>query len=163
MTSRERVVFDCNVYFQALISPSGPAGQLFGQAAAKRLELFISAYVLEELRELTAEVRIRNKYKLTPEVLDEFFDKVSLATTLVDAVPSVFEFLRDPDDAHYVDLAVAARAKLIVSRDKDLLSLADATSPEGQDFQARFPDLAILTPTELLLLLGDDPQSLGEE
>lgn len=158
MTATERVVFDCNVYFQALISPLGPAGQLFTQAAAKRLELFISEYVLAELRELTAEVRIQSKYKLTQEVLDEFFDKVSLAATLVDAVPSVFEFPRDPDDAHYVDLAIAASAKLIVSRDKDLLSLADATSPEGQDFHARFPDLAILTPSELLALLGQNPQ-----
>jgi putative PIN family toxin of toxin-antitoxin system len=157
MIAPERVVFDCNVYFQALISPLGPAGQLFAQAAAKRLELFISDYVLAELRELTAEVRIQNKYKLTQEVLDEFFDKVSLAATLVEAVPSVFEFPRDPDDAHYVDLAVAANAKLIVSRDKDLLSLADVTSPEGQDFHARFPDLAILTPPELLALLGQNP------
>jgi predicted nucleic acid-binding protein len=32
----------------------------------------------------------------------------------------VFEYERDTDDAHYIDLAVACRAKLIVSRDRDL-------------------------------------------
>jgi predicted nucleic acid-binding protein len=48
---------------------------------------------------------------------------------------------------------VAANAKLIVSRDKDLLSLTDATTPEGQDFASRFPVISILTPSELLAML----------
>ena len=155
MSERERVVFDCNVYFQALISPAGPAGRLFALAAARRIDLFLSPYVLDELRELTAEERIQKKYRLTAELLDEFFDKVALAAVLVETVPSLFEFPRDPDDAHYVDLAVAAGAKLIVSRDKDLLSLADGATSEGQDFQKRFPGLVILTPPELLTLLGE--------
>jgi hypothetical protein len=30
--SPERVVFDCGVYFQALIAPSGPAGKCFAAA-----------------------------------------------------------------------------------------------------------------------------------
>lgn len=38
----ERVVFDCNVYFQALISPAGPAGRLFALAAVQLVELFVS-------------------------------------------------------------------------------------------------------------------------
>jgi predicted nucleic acid-binding protein len=65
-----------------------------------------------------------------------------------------FEFPRDPKDARYVDLALAAQAKLIVSRDLDLLFLGDPSTPEGRDFQARFPDVEILTPTELLRLLN---------
>jgi predicted nucleic acid-binding protein len=44
----------------------------------------------------------------------------------------------------------AANAKLIVSRDKDLLSLMDLASPESRDFQARFHSLRIITPVQLL-------------
>lgn len=91
--------------------------------------------MLTELRDLTVEPKVRNKYRLTVEVLDEFFEKLSTTAVLVETVPSVFEFSRDPDDAHYVDLAVAAGAKLIVSRDKDLLSLTDQTTADGRDFQ----------------------------
>ena len=76
--------------------------------------------------------------------------------TFVDVVPHVFDFPRDPKDAHYVDLAVAASAKLIVSRDKDLLSLADESTPEGQDFKARFPGIAILTPPAMLQMLDEN-------
>jgi putative PIN family toxin of toxin-antitoxin system len=149
----ERVVFDCNVYFQALISPGGPAGRLFALAAVQRVKLFISAYVFAELRELTEEPKVGTKYQLTVEILDEFFEKLTTAAVFIETVPRVFEFPRDPDDAHYVDLAVAAGAKLIVSRDKDLLSLADSSTPEGRDFKTRFPDLQVLTPPQLLAVI----------
>ncbi|HEY4233418.1 MAG TPA: putative toxin-antitoxin system toxin component, PIN family [Lacipirellulaceae bacterium] len=65
----------------------------------------------------------------------------------------MFDFPRDPKDAHYVDLALAVNAKLIVSRDKDLLSLRDATTTDGRDFMSRFPALSILTPPEALKLI----------
>jgi predicted nucleic acid-binding protein len=57
---------------------------------------------------------------------------------------------RDPDDSHYVNLALAADAKLIVSRDRDLLDLMDNSIPEGLDFQGRFPSLRILDPVAFL-------------
>jgi predicted nucleic acid-binding protein len=72
-------------------------------------------------------------------------------------VPPIFEYPRDPDDAHYVDLAIAADAKLIVSRDNDLLSLRDPATVAGQDFLSRFPLLLILTPPEALRLLAPPP------
>jgi uncharacterized protein len=75
--------------------------------------------------------------------------------TLVENAPHVFDLPRDPDDAHYIDLAVASQAKLIVSRDKDLLSLRDEENEEARDFRTRFPDLEILTPPELMERLRD--------
>lgn len=57
---------------------------------------------------------------------------------------------RDPDDAHYVNLALAADARLILSRGKDLLDLMDSTKPEAAEFQKRFPTLRILNPVGFL-------------
>jgi predicted nucleic acid-binding protein len=80
--------------------------------------------------------------------------------SLIADVAHVFEFRRDPKDAHYVDLALAVNAKLIVSRDKDLLSLRDASTLEGREFLDRFPMLLILTPTEALQLIEvPEPES----
>jgi predicted nucleic acid-binding protein len=62
--------------------------------------------------------------------------------------------LRDPDDAHYVNLALAADARLIVSRDRDLLDLMDSAKPEAAEFQSRFPALRILDPVGFLREIG---------
>lgn len=56
----------------------------------------------------------------------------------------------DPDDSAYVNLALKADARLIVSRDRHLLNLTDASRSDGKDFQARFPGFRIVDPVELL-------------
>jgi putative PIN family toxin of toxin-antitoxin system len=61
MTAIERVVFDCNVYFQALISPSGPARRLIELAADGRLEVYGSTTVLEELKDVVVRPNLRRK------------------------------------------------------------------------------------------------------
>jgi putative PIN family toxin of toxin-antitoxin system len=154
MNATERVVFDCNIYFQALISPTGPAGQAFDAAAEGRCILLTSEFVLDELRDITSRPKIAARFKITSARVAVFLESIEEIATIVSVVPAIFDFPRDPQDAHYVDLAIAAKAKLIVSRDLDLLSLGNLATLEGRDFRSRFPDLQILTPTELLDLLN---------
>lgn len=153
MTSPERVVFDCNVYFQALTSPRGPARRLLSYASSGTVSLYVSEYALDELRGVTARPYIIQKYRLNAAIVADFINEVRALATCLDSVPHVFNFPRDPKDAHYVDLALAVDAKLIVSRDKDLLSLRNAGTAEGRDFMSRYPALLILTPPEVLTLL----------
>jgi putative PIN family toxin of toxin-antitoxin system len=160
MTSPERVVFDCNVYFQALISPAGPANRLLSLVFDRHASLYASAFVFSEVQSLFSDKRIRIKYCLDGAKVEGFLAAVRQYAIIIEAVPHVFDFPRDPDDAHYVDLAVAVDAKLIVSRDKDLLSLRDISQTEGRDFLNRFPDLLILTPPEALNLLDDSSTPL---
>ena len=156
MTGPERVVFDCNVFFQALTSPSGPAARLLELASSHAILLFVSSYAMDEIRDVTSRPRIVAKYRLDAAVVAKFIADINSCATFVDPIPQLFDFGRDPDDAHYVDLALAARARLIVSRDKDLLSLRDLETPEGRDFAIRFPALSILTPPEALKLLDEE-------
>jgi len=154
MTQPERVVFDCNIFFQAPISPTGPAGQSLEAAADGRCSLFVAEFVLDELRDVTSRPAIVSRFNLTDERLSLFVEAIMEIATMLVSIPHVFDFPRDPKDAAYVDLAIAAHAKLIVSRDLDLLSLGDSSTSEGRDFKNRFPELQILTPTELLNLLS---------
>ena len=82
--------------------------------------------------------------------MEEFFEAIEIAATLLEGFPEIFSYQRDPDDAHYINLALAADARLIVSRDKDLLDLMDATKPEAAEFQQRYPSLRILSPVGFL-------------
>jgi predicted nucleic acid-binding protein len=93
------------------------------------------------------------RFRLTAERIEKFMDRLRGVVTLVDEVPHVFTYPRDPKDEHYVDLAIAVGARLVVSRDRDLLALADPKDPAGRDFQARFPAISVITPIELLAAL----------
>jgi predicted nucleic acid-binding protein len=46
--------------------------------------------------------------------IEEFFQTIQISATILEAFPELFAYARDPDDAHYVNLALAADAKLIV-------------------------------------------------
>jgi putative PIN family toxin of toxin-antitoxin system len=151
---KDRVVFDCNVFVQTLISPSGPAAVCVDSALQRRVELFLSEKVLAELRDVASRPHLVSRFHLNSSKVEAFIAKITEKATLVDAVPHVFSFDRDPKDEHYIDLAIATGSQLIVSRDKDLLALNDPLDPDGRRFRARFPAIAVLTPVDLLARLA---------
>src|SRR5262249_18924040 len=117
-------VFDCMVYLQAAISDRGPAFECVSLAERAQIELLLSEPVLVEVRDVLSRPKIRSKFAhLTDERVDLFLKKVSQLAKLIDDVPLVFSLPRDPKDEPYLNLAVAGRAKYLVSRDKDILSL----------------------------------------
>jgi putative PIN family toxin of toxin-antitoxin system len=128
----ERVVFDCNVYLQALISARGPAAACFDAARSGRVSLFYSDFVLDELRDVALRPRLVERFRITQEAVEMFIELSQKAGVYLARVPEVFRYDRDPKDAHYVDLAIASSAQLVVSRDRDLLSLNSKETPERQ-------------------------------
>lgn len=160
MTSRDgaRVVYDCNIYFQALISPRGPAGACLAAAYERRVLLFCSTYVIDEIRRIAARTDLRQKFGITDARVSLLIESVEKVATFVNTVPETFTYPRDPSDAHYINLALATSSACIVTRDKDLLDLVDPSKPEAREFMRRFPDLRILEPTELLAELARSPE-----
>jgi predicted nucleic acid-binding protein len=61
-----------------------------------------------------------------------------------------YDLARDPKDSKYLNLAIEARAPYVVTDDKDLLELMDASTAVGLDFQSRFPNVAVVQPAEFL-------------
>lgn len=151
ITTIPKVVFDCNVFLQALVNPSGPAGRCKRLVDRGAVELFVSEEVLAEVAEVLSRPRIR---KLTPaltiEVIEAFITDVRLKSICLRNVPEEYRFERDPKDARYLNLAIAARASFIVSRDADLLDLMKPSSETAREFQRRFPLLKIINPADLL-------------
>jgi predicted nucleic acid-binding protein len=110
--------------------------------------LFVSDYLVREIREL--EQKIPARYGVTPRQVNDLADQVILFGTFISDILSVYRHPHDPDDSHYVDLAIATNSTLIVSRDRHLLNLMDESRSDGKDFKQRFPDLEIMTPENLL-------------
>jgi uncharacterized protein len=65
-------------------------------------------------------------------------------------VPALFPFERDPDDEPYLNLAVHAAAQYLVTRDRDLLDLAEPRTDAARQLKRTCPGLRVLDPVKLL-------------
>ena len=147
--SPEKVVFDCNVYFQCLLSATGPARRCVDLALAGEVELLVSDDVLAELYDIP-EKDIAIRSGIDNEVVRRFVERLLKSATYVTPVPPVFVHPIDKDDSCYINLALAGDAKLIVSRDKHLLGLGEVPKPWAADFRKQFPQLRILSVDKFL-------------
>jgi putative PIN family toxin of toxin-antitoxin system len=131
-----RVILDANVVF-AGAGWHGEAYNCLLAMAKRRITVFATLEILEEVRALVADRG--NKFKYPPvTTLNWYYDRVKL----VEPAPLGKQRSRDAKDDPYLACALAAGAKVIVSRDDDLLALE---KPFG---------IQIITPRELLAKLA---------
>jgi putative PIN family toxin of toxin-antitoxin system len=144
-----KVVFDCNIFLQFLLNPNGPASRCVGAALDHTAELVVSDAVLNELRELPEKpVAVRNN--IDELTISRFIKALLQNSTYLPHVPVRYLHPIDPDDSAYVNLALAANAKVVVSRDRHLLNLNNPAKPWSAPFRAQFPDLRVVTAEEFL-------------
>jgi putative PIN family toxin of toxin-antitoxin system len=151
-----RVVMDCMIFLQAAARPSGPAAACIELVERGYIELFLSRVVLKEIEGTLAKPSLQAKFKsLTEAAIRRNLERWAEYGIMVENVPEVFRYPRDADDEPYINLAIAAGADYLVSRDRDLLDLMDESTPEGKDFRGRFPGLNIIEPVAFLRALAD--------
>jgi putative PIN family toxin of toxin-antitoxin system len=131
------------IFLQAAARPGGPAGACLQAVRDGRVQLFVSPEILAEV--LARPRTLRKFPALTVEAVDLFVRDVEGLSVSMPDVPLAFTLDRDPKDEPYINLALAAGARYLASRDKDLLDLMG-----DEDFRRRFPDLTILDPVSLL-------------
>lgn len=144
---RVGVVLDCMVYMQAAANAKGTAARLLSLLDSGEITLFVSRETLTEVRDILNDPEIRAKL---PDITDTsvavLFKRLEWKAVLIKQIPRRFEYPRDPKDEPYINLALAAGATYIVSRDNDLLDLMDWNTDTGREFQKRFRSLKIVTP-----------------
>ena len=118
------------IFLQAAAKPLGPAAALLELVEIGELEMFVSEAGLDEIREVLAGTSLQRKFpSLTNSTVSDFLERVQLCSVLTKVVPNLFTLDRDPKDAKYVNLAIAAGADFLVTRDNDLLELRKQGSP----------------------------------
>jgi putative PIN family toxin of toxin-antitoxin system len=154
------VVFDCVVFLQGLIKESGPAVTCLDRFEQGRFQLVVSPEMLAELHEVLSRSSLRQSFSLlTKAKTDRLIESLLLKATLFRNVTLRFELPRDPDDEPYLNLAIEAEARFLVTRDRDLLDLMRWDTDEGRDFQSRFRKLRILDPVAFLKAIEADEKS----
>src|SRR5690606_673410 len=142
-------VFDTNTLLQGILSENGPAGQCIKFVDAGKIRLYFSRETFEELQEVLSRPRLRTKYPVLSLKRTEIIIQTAAENSIfISDPPKVFSLDRDPDDEKFVNLALAAKADHIVTRDRDLLGLMDEN-----DFRGRYPAFEIITPVGLLEIL----------
>lgn len=143
------------IYLQATSGPKGPAARLLVDfVEAGCLTLYTSNAILAEVREVLGRPAIRAKNpSITDELVDSFCGRIERVSRRIDSVPVAFTLPRDPDDEPYINLAIAANADYLVTRDKDMLDLM-----QDPAFRARYPNLTIIDPVMMLQILDNLPR-----
>ncbi len=145
------IVCDCMVFLQAVANDDSPAAKILDLMDSREIRLYVSEGVLREAREVMNRPRLRAKLSgLTDERVEALFLRLEKQAFWLREIPDNFDFRRDPKDAPYINLAVAADADYIVSRDHDLLDLMSGHDDDSKEFRQRFRPLKVITPEALL-------------
>jgi uncharacterized protein len=148
---RPRVVCDCMIFLQTVARVESSAGSCIRLFELGIIELFLSEETLAELQAVLTRESVRKKLRtITDERVERLMSSLRNSARIVGSVPRVFEYARDPKDEPYINLAVVAKASFLVTRDRDLLDLADPVSPDGARLTLLAPDLRIMAPETFL-------------
>jgi putative PIN family toxin of toxin-antitoxin system len=118
MPLSSRVVPDSNVFIAAVLNKNYCHDWLFGASEPlASYELYTSEDILREVSE-----KLSGKFNFTRTEITEFL--TDLDRVLVKVRPSIeLEVVRDPKDNMILECAIEANAQLVITFDKDLLSL----------------------------------------
>ena len=151
-----RVVFDCMVFLQGAARRTSPAKACLDLAEEGLVELCLSVEILAEVRDVLTRPETQRKFPaLLPPKVDEAVLRLSAKAMHFSDVPAKFRYERDPKDEPYINLAIAAEAKYLVTRDNDLLALMDDSKETGKSFRSDYPFLTILDPASFLKQIRD--------
>ena len=118
-----RAVIDNNVLVSGLLWGDKP-GRVLTAVAEGRVQIFLSEELLAELREVLRRKKFAARLALKELTPETALAKAQATARLVPASPiPAPPSLRDPDDLAVLACAVSAAVDVIITGDKDLLTL----------------------------------------
>lgn len=105
-----RVVADTNIIVSGLLNPYGAPGQVVIMGTSGELEFCYDGRIIAEYREVLE----RPKFNFDLEDINSFIHQIELAGHAVAPKP-LSKPLPDPDDAPFLEAALAGRATCIIT------------------------------------------------
>ena len=115
-----KVVFDTNIFVMAAGMPGGYVDYWldFAKPPKNMFQLYSSPVILEEVQE-----KLEEKLKFARPLAVEYIEAIKTIATVVNPRITLDEIPTDPDDNRILECAIEANADLIISSDRDLISL----------------------------------------
>jgi len=134
-----RVVIDTNVIVSGILSRKGAPAELLNIWRERRFLLLSSADIVAEVRAVMQYPRIRHKYNISDDEIEQMITLLEHDALLVAGDSNVVgSVLDDPQDEMFLACALDGLADVIVSGDHHLLDLGV------------FRDIPIITARQLL-------------
>jgi putative PIN family toxin of toxin-antitoxin system len=140
-----RVVLDNNVVISGFLWP-GVCTRLFDFAIDGHISLFTSKELIDELGEVIHREKHASSVARTRRSAKELVKQYQRLAEMVSAKKFTQQICRDADDDAVLACALAAKADIIISGDKDLLALHP------------FRNIPILSPANAVRLLQRDTE-----
>ena len=138
MTQAAKIVLDTNAAIDALLFKDSRIEPLMRSLRAGKLLWVACPEMRAELADVLGRQALQKHEPKLPALMDTFDGFVTLQATPPPLPPALSALqCRDPDDQVFINLALQCGATWLVSRDRDLLSLARHAKRNG---------LAILVP-----------------
>jgi putative PIN family toxin of toxin-antitoxin system len=122
-----RVVLDTNVLLSGIAYPASVPGKILAAWRQRSIEVFLSAYILEELRRVLP--RLSQRHGLSGAEIDDLVDTLALQAEIIEPVQTLEPELRVTADQPELNTLLAVLnspgASYLITGDKDLLALAD--------------------------------------
>jgi putative PIN family toxin of toxin-antitoxin system len=114
-----KVVIDTNIWISALLNPFGYPARIKKSFEKGAFQVVVSEPILEELTDVLNRPRIREKYDVTPEDIEEILTLIEERSEHV-LLSGDIEICRDKDDNLIIETAVKGKAAYLVTRDDDV-------------------------------------------
>lgn len=119
-----RVVFDTNLFVSSLLVKNGLPAQALDAWRAHRFLLVTSPAIMAEINATLRYERIRRKYGVTDEDIDQLLELLAADALVVPGQSDVAGSVPDDEDDEIVlACAVDGQANVVVSGDQHLLAL----------------------------------------
>jgi putative PIN family toxin of toxin-antitoxin system len=121
-----KIVPDANILISGMLGTPGPTRKIINLSLAKKVVIFGSSKTYQEFCEIIRLIRFQKYLKrqlFSPEkIILDYKAFVNMIESLTSDASERY-VLRDQDDDEYVKVARACGAKIIITRDKDLLDV----------------------------------------
>jgi putative PIN family toxin of toxin-antitoxin system len=148
------VVYDTMVFFQWAALPEDRQHATVKALYDGSVRLCMSGALLEEVRQVLSrpEIRLRAP-NLTPERLKQILAATLDLAEWLPEIPESFTLTQHPDDDHIFNLAIAAKARYLVTWESRILKLASDTTSDAKRLRTLAPQLEIISPKQFALKL----------